>query len=174
VNENIKTNIETMITIISTMAACLIAAVTSHSQPNNLKTKKHETMNTKKITQNIITMLENGWNNANGTEYAQPFADTAEFVDIRGVLHQNSTRQYLGEAHQRIFTSIYKDSKVAYNLVQVIPINDNTVVANVKAVLDAPSGPLAGKSASTITMVIVKSANTWKIRAFHNTLVAKQ
>ncbi|ULQ51729.1 SgcJ/EcaC family oxidoreductase [Flavihumibacter fluvii] len=131
-------------------------------------------MNTEKITQNILTILENGWNNANGTEFAQPFADNAEFVDIRGTLHQNATRQFIGEAHQGVFMSIYKDSNIVYHLVQVIPLSDNIIVANVKAELDAPSGPLAGKSASTITMVLVNLDNTWKIRAFHNTLVAKQ
>jgi uncharacterized protein (TIGR02246 family) len=157
-----------------TIAAFLFAAAAGYTQTNHLNTKKQETMNTEKITQNILTMLENGWNNANGTEYAQPFADTSEFVDIRGVLHQNSTRQFLGEAHQGVFMGIYKDSKIAYNLAQVIALNENIFVANVKAELDAPAGPLAGKSASTITMVIVKLDNTWKIRAFHNTLVAKQ
>ena len=157
-----------------TLAALLMASTDGRSQTDNLKTQKQEKMNTKAITQNILTKLENGWNNANGTEYAQPFADTAEFVDIRGVLHQNSTRQFLGEAHQGVFMGIYKDSKIEYSLTQVIPLNDNIIVANAKAALDAPSGPLAGKSASTITMVIVKMDNTWQIRAFHNTLVAKQ
>lgn len=145
--------------------------MTGYGQSNNLKTK---IMGTKEIAQNILNILEKGWNNANGTEFATQFADTSEFVDIRGTLYPNATRQLLGEAHQGLFMSIYKDSKIAYKLVQSILIDQNTIIANASTELDAPTGPLAGKNASTITMVITKSGDTWKIRAFHNTLVLKQ
>ena len=130
-------------------------------------------MDTKEITQNILQTLENGWNNADGREFAKPFADKSEFVDIRGTLYQNATPQYVGEAHQGLFMSIYKDSKIKYELAQSTLIDQNTILANARAALDAPTGPLAGKGTSTITMVITGSGDTWKIRAFHNTLVMK-
>lgn len=130
-------------------------------------------MDTKEIAQNILKILENGWNNASGTEFARPFADKSEFVDIRGTLYQNATPQYVGEAHQGLFTSIYKDSKVNYELIQSMLIDQNTILANARATLDAPTGPLAGKGASTITLVVTNSGAAWKIRAFHNTLVMK-
>ena len=157
-----------------TIVAALFLSATAHSQANVSKTKKQNAMETKAIAQDILKTLENGWNNANGTAFAQSFADSSEFVDIRGSLHQNATRQYLGEAHQGVFMSIYKDSKISYSLVQAQMIDENTILANAKAALDAPAGPLAGKSASTISMIIIKSGNDWKIRAFHNTLVVKQ
>ena len=157
-----------------TLATALFISAAAYSQTNYSKTKKQHAMETKLIAQDILKTLENGWNNANGTAFAQPFADLSEFVDIRGAIHQNSTRQYLGEAHQGVFMSIYKDSKISYSLLQAQLIDGNIILANAKAALDAPTGPLAGKSASTITMVIIKSGDDWKIKAFHNTLVAKQ
>lgn len=126
------------------------------------------------ITETVLKTIETGWNTANGTTFALPFDDVSDFIDIRGTLHQKVTRQYIGEAHQGLFMSIYKDSKISYSLIQAHSIDQNTIFANAKAALDAPSGPLAGKTASTISLVINKSGNDWKIKAFHNSLVAKQ
>lgn len=153
-----------------TVVASLLLTMTGYGQSKN---KKQKTMDAKEIAQNILKTLESGWNNANGTEFAKPFADKSEFVDIRGTLYQNAAPQYVGEAHQGLFMSIYKDSKVKYDLIQSMLIDQNTILANASAALDAPTGPLAGKGTSTITMVITKSGDTWKIRAFHNTLVMK-
>jgi hypothetical protein len=69
--------------------------------------------------------------------------------------------------------SIYKDSKVIYQLLQAVPIGSQTILVNAQTELDAPFGPLAGKNFSTVTLILVQSEGTWKIRAFHNTLVAK-
>lgn len=130
-------------------------------------------METKQIVQNILSTLESGWNNASGTEFSIPFADASEYVDIRGALHVNATPQQLGQAHQGLFMSIYKDSKVVYEQVQSTLIDANTIIAHANAELDAPLGPLAGKNGSTISMVLVRNGDNWKIRSFHNTLKIK-
>jgi uncharacterized protein (TIGR02246 family) len=146
-------------------------AVTAYSQNTNSKIKKQ--MEATEISTGILVTLENGWNNASGAEFAQPFADTCEFVTIKGELHKNSTTKYIADAHQGIFMSIYKGSKVDYQLLQAMYINNQTILVNAKTELDAPTGPLAGKNSSTVTLILVKSGNAWKIRSFHNTLVAK-
>ena len=131
-------------------------------------------METQEISERILKTLEDAWNNGNGAEFSQPFADTCEFVDIRGSLHKNSTPKYIGNAHQGLFMSIYKDSKVVYQLIQATYIDNHTILANAQTELDSPAGPLAGKNFSTVTLILVESASAWKIRAFHNTLVAKR
>jgi uncharacterized protein (TIGR02246 family) len=156
------------------LISSLFAVMSSNGQINNFKTKNQLKMETEQISKNILKSLEDGWNHANGTEYAKQFADTSEFVTIRGELHKKSTRQYLAEAHQGLFMSIYKDSKVVYQFLQAMPIDKQTILVNAQTELDAPTGPLAGKSSSTITLILVKSADAWKIRAFQNTLVAKR
>jgi hypothetical protein len=40
-----------------------------------------------------------------------------------------------------------------------------------RAHLNAPTGPLAGQHSSTLTLVLLRSGEKWKIAAFHNTLV---
>ncbi len=160
--------------LMQTVVAALLLSSAAYGQTNFSTTKNQQHMEAKEITEPILKSMETGWNTANGTTFALHFDDVSDFVDIRGTLHQKVTRLYIGEAHQGLFMSIYKDSKISYSLIQAHSIDGNTIFANAKAVLDAPGGPLAGKSTSTISLVIIKSGTDWKIKAFHNTLVAKQ
>jgi len=126
------------------------------------------------IAENILSILENGWNNADGQHFAQPFASTSQFVDIRGVLHANASPAQLGVAHQGIFDTIYKGSRVKYLPIQTVTLSDSSFLLNVAATLDAPIGPLMGTNHSVITMLISKQENEWKILSFHNTLKARE
>ncbi|HUR30087.1 MAG TPA: SgcJ/EcaC family oxidoreductase [Saprospiraceae bacterium] len=155
---------------LSFIGFCLFSASTQLSA-NPVNPENQTNMQIEEIVHSIIATLESGWNTGNGAEFARPFADISQFTDIRGTFHQNASPKALGEAHQGLFMSIYKGSKVTYQLVQASQIDDNTILANVSAALDAPSGPLAGKNSSAITMVITKTGEEWKIKAFHNTLV---
>lgn len=155
------------------MLALILFSVTAYSQPNPFTTLKKDLMETKKAVESMITSLQNGWNHADGNEFVKPFADTIEFVDIRGTLHSQSTREYVAAAHNGLWKSIYKDSKIVYELLQTVSLNDHTLLVNLKATLEAPVGPLAGTSVSTISMVLVQTGGQWKLRGFHNTLVAK-
>jgi uncharacterized protein (TIGR02246 family) len=156
-----------------TLAAVFFLTMNAVSQLNNPEMNHSTSMETQQIAQSILSTLENAWNSANGAEFAKPFADISEFVDIRGTYHQNAIPQYVGEAHQGMFMSIYKDSKVDYKLIQSVPIDQNTILVHASAELNAPSGPLAGISESMISMVLAGAEGNWKIRAFHNTLVRK-
>ncbi len=131
-------------------------------------------MNPKEISKTIAAQLETGWNNANGAQFALPFAAQSDFVDIRGALHPNSPAAVIGAEHDGIFASLYKSSKVKFSVIQANPIDTNTILAHIRASLDTPSGPLAGKTNSTITLVLVQQGGDWKIRGFHNTLVHRQ
>ena len=130
-------------------------------------------MDPKEIMKTVLTHLEAGWNNADGAQFALPFAGYSDFVDIRGALHPNSPPAGIAGAHDGIFRSIYKGSRGKYELIQAVPIDNNTILAHARAELDAPVGPLAGKSNSTITLVLVQQEGAWKIRGFHNTLVVR-
>lgn len=126
------------------------------------------------IATNIIKTLETGWNNSDGNHFAIPFAESSEFVDIRGTHHTNAQPSDIGDAHQQLFNSIYKGSSVSYKLIHAMAIDQKTILANVSAELNAPTGPLAGVNASTITMVLIQVKGEWRIKAFHNTMVIKR
>lgn len=125
-------------------------------------------METKDISLNTIRILESAWNRASGEDFGKPFSKDSDYVDIRGDLHFSDMA--VAKGHQEIFDTIYKDSKIKLELIQANRIDSNTILAHVNAMLECPNGPLAGKTNSTISMILTKFDEDWMIRAFHNTL----
>jgi uncharacterized protein (TIGR02246 family) len=115
--------------------------------------------------------LERAWNAADGPGYGAPFADEADFVNVRGEQHRGGP-DYIGRAHQGIFDSIYAGSTVRYEVDVARSLAPGVVLAVAQATLDAPSGPLQGVSHARLTVVLTEQDGRWVISAFHNTLVA--
>lgn len=122
-----------------------------------------------RIVSNIVAELEKAWNAADGARFARPFAEDADFVNIRGEHIQ--TRELIAKGHQGIFDTIYKGSVVRFEVTGLRAITPSVLVGHVKANLKAPTGPLAGEHSSLFTMVLVQDGSDWRIAAFHNTLM---
>ena len=128
-------------------------------------------MNPTQITETIAKHLEDAWNEMSGEKFSQPFTTQSDFINIRGMFLHKGTKEKVTEGHQMIFGSFYKDSKIKYEVADVELLNEQTILAHIKAELNVPQGPLAGVHNSVITIVIIPENGEWKIRAFHNTLV---
>jgi uncharacterized protein (TIGR02246 family) len=114
--------------------------------------------------------LQRAWNSGNGAQFGEPFAEDADFVDIRGTRHHG--KGAIAGGHQGILDSIYRGSTVRYGVVDQAAIAEGCLLGTVEATLDVPGGPLAGVNRSVITAVMTRTDDGWRIRAFHNTLVA--
>lgn len=117
----------------------------------------------------VMAELEHGWNAGDGLAFAAPFTEDAVFITIRGELHTGS--QAIGAGHDHILRTIYSGSTVSYEVTGARDVTDGVVVAQARATLTAPTGPLAGTSQALATVVIVGDDDP-RIAAFHNTLVA--
>jgi uncharacterized protein (TIGR02246 family) len=122
-----------------------------------------------RIVSHLVGELEEAWNAADGAGFARPFAEDADFVNIRG--EHLRTREVIAKGHQAIFDTIYAGSVVGYQVTGVRAIAPAVLLAHVKGTLKAPTGPLAGEHGSLFTLVLVQDQNSWRIAAFHNTLV---
>jgi uncharacterized protein (TIGR02246 family) len=122
-----------------------------------------------RIVSDLVSELEKAWNAADGAGFARPFADDADFVNIRG--EHNRSREAIAKGHQGIFNTIYKGSSVQYQVLGVRAIAAGVLLAHVTSTLKAPAGPLAGEHRSLFTMVLVQDQHDWRIAGFHNTLV---
>jgi hypothetical protein len=49
-------------------------------------------------------------------------------------------------------------------------LRQDVALVHVKAVLDAPAGPLAGRHEALFSAVLTREPDGWRIAAFHNTL----
>ena len=122
-----------------------------------------------RIVSDLMAELENAWNAGDGSAFAQPFAEDADFVNIRG--EHFRTREAIAKGHQGIFNTIYKGSVVRYQLTGVRAIVPGILLAHVKTTLKSPTGPLAGEHRSLFTVVLARDQDAWRIAAFHNTLI---
>jgi uncharacterized protein (TIGR02246 family) len=121
------------------------------------------------IVANIVNELESAWNAADGVAFARPFAEDADFVNIRGEHHR--TREAIAKGHQAIFSTVYKGSVVRLQVAAVRTLAPAVLLAHVKSTLKVPTGPLAGEHQALFSFVLVRDENNWPIVAFHNTLV---
>ena len=124
------------------------------------------------VANELVSRLEQAWNEADGRTFGEPFSDDADFVDIRGEHHRG--REAIAAGHQAIFDSIYKGSSTNYELKQARELSDDVILAHTTGVLTVPSGPFAGEHNAVQSLVLVRGGDGWKIAGFHNTLVAPQ
>lgn len=122
------------------------------------------------IADAIMERLERAWNSADGVAFSEPFSTDADFVAIRGDLHTG--RDAIAGGHQEILHTIYAGSTVRYQVLQARELDDRVILAHARCTINAPSGPLAGEHASTITVVLVKQDEQYEIAAFHNTIIS--
>src|SRR3954454_9784511 len=105
-----------------------------------------------------------------GTAFAAPFADDADFVNVRGEHFQG--RAAIAGGHAGIFRTIYAGSTNQYTLEAARLLHPEVALVHVRAILDVPAGPLAGRHTARFSMVLTRASDRWEIAAFHNTLEA--
>ena len=122
--------------------------------------------------EHIVQQLEAAWNAMDGTAFAAPFAEDADFVNIRAEHFRG--REAIEAGHSAIFRTIYAGSTNRYTIEAARALSPDVALVHVHAVLDVPQGPLAGRQAARFSMVLTRHAGGWHIAAFHNTLTHPQ
>jgi uncharacterized protein (TIGR02246 family) len=117
--------------------------------------------------ENIVRELEAAWNAMDGSAFARPFAEDADFVNIRGEHHRGRTA--IAAGHEAIFRSIYAGSTCHFTVEAARLLRPDVALVHVHSTLDVPSGPLMGRHTALFSLVLTKKPD-WEIAAFHNTL----
>lgn len=118
----------------------------------------------------IVRHLETAWNAGDGIAFAEPFAEDADFVTIRG--EHLRGRQAIGAGHAGIFRTIYAGSRNSYSIESSRLLRADVALVHVHSVLDSPQGPLAGRHSARFSLVMTRERSGWAIAALHNTLEA--
>ena len=126
----------------------------------------------RKIATSIISRLVRAWNTANGAAWDAEFMEHADFVNIFGV--QRRGRTEIEKRHQYLFDVLFAGSTCEMVLVDARPLAPNVILAHSASVLKIPTGPMAGEQSNRQTIIIVRDSGTWRIAAYHNTLVSPQ
>lgn len=120
----------------------------------------------------IVAALEAAWNAGDGRAFAAPMAEDADFVTIRAEHFRG--RDAIAAGHAAIFSTIYAGSRNRYTLDSARLLGPDVALLHVRSVLDAPSGPLAGRHEALFSAVLTRRPAGWQIAAFHNTLAPGQ
>ena len=115
----------------------------------------------------IVQQLEAAWNAMDGTAFAAPFADDADFVNIRAEHFRG--REAIEAGHTAIFRTIYAGSTNRYAIEAARLLSPDVALVHVHAALEVPGGPVAGRHTARFSMVLTRHAGGWHIDAFHNT-----
>jgi uncharacterized protein (TIGR02246 family) len=118
----------------------------------------------------IVSRLEAGWNAMDGSAFAAPFAEDADFVTIRGEHFRG--RPAIATGHTAIFNTIYAGSTVRLAVEQARLLRPEVALVHVRSELELPRGPLAGRHTARFTLVLTKQPGGWEIASLHNTLEA--
>jgi uncharacterized protein (TIGR02246 family) len=120
----------------------------------------------------VVRQLQAAWNAMDGAAFAAPFAEDADFVNIRGEHVQG--RAAIAAGHAGIFKTVYAGSTNQLALESARLLRPGVALVHVRSVLNAPQGPLMGTHAARFSMVLTLESGQWEIAAFHNTLEAPQ
>ena len=115
-----------------------------------------------------IKQMETGWNTKSGAVFAKPFAEDADYVVINGMYIQG--RATIETQHQRIFDTIFKDTKLNLTVKQIRFLRPDVAVVHVTGHRDGPTKELTQDA--ILTLVMTKDQHGWTIAAFQNTAVA--
>lgn len=118
------------------------------------------------IRQNV-KYLEDGWNTKSGALFAKPFAEDADYVVING--NYIKGRAVIENQHERIFSTIFKDTTLKLEVKQVRFLRPDIAVVHVNGHRDATAKELVQDA--IITVVMTKEKQGWTIAAFQNTAV---
>jgi uncharacterized protein (TIGR02246 family) len=120
----------------------------------------------------IVGRLEAAWNAMDASAFASPFAVDADFVNIRAEHFRG--RSTIEAGHAGIFRTIYAGSTNHYTVEDARLLRPDVALVRVRAALEIPQGPLAGRHGACFSLVLTREPTGWEVAAFHNTMEPAQ
>ena len=137
-----------------------------------------------RAVRDLIARGEKAWNASDSRAYADTMAEDVDFVGVLGECYHG--REIVDIGHRHIFDTIYKDSRVRYNIERVRFLKPDIAVAIMHQTITSHLPQSAAASTARqremtdglhdtemrTAMTIVKTGGQWLIAQIQNTLVA--
>src|ERR1044072_4786350 len=146
--------------ITSIICACLMSGTISASSKQQARPEDEAAI------RKIVSRLQEGWNAGSGKEFAAPFDEDADYVIVNGMRVKG--RKEIDAGHQRIFDTVYKNSRQSSTVQTIRFLSDTIALAHVEWNLKLADGH-EGKAMNLL--VLTKKNGQWSITAFHNTRI---
>jgi len=146
--------------ITSIICACLMAGAISASPKQQARPEDEAAI------RKIVSRMQEGWNTGSGKEFAASFDEDADYVVVNGMRIKGRTE--IDAGHQRIFDTVYKNSRQSSTVQTVRFLSDTIALAHIEWNLKLADGH-EGKAMNLL--VLTKKNGQWGITAFHNTRI---
>ena len=114
----------------------------------------------------LVTTYVEAWNRGDGDGVASVFADDADFTSIR--LQRIRGRAPIAAAHNQLFTTSNKGTRIDATLDRVRPLREDLAVLDIDAQMTTAAGEPVGPQHAHALAVAERQANGWRIVAFQN------
>ncbi len=118
---------------------------------------------------NVVRRMEHAWNQGDAQGFAAPMAENVDFITIRA--DHLCGRQAVIDSHIDVLSTFYAGSINHFNVESIRMLHNDVALAHVRAVLEAPNGPLQGRHEAMYSLVLLKENGTWEATSFHITLI---
>jgi len=146
--------------VISALGLLLAAS----SQPAAPKDKEAD----ENAIRGLVDRLSEAWGQGDGRAFAAVFAADADYVVFDGTRLKG--RKAIGEAHQRLFDTVLKGTKLSGRVTGVRFLTpDVAVVHGEGGVLRPGEAEVSPRQRSVQSLVAVRRGGGWAVEAFHNT-----
>jgi uncharacterized protein (TIGR02246 family) len=122
----------------------------------------------------VLDRLADAWNRGDATAYGAEFTEDADYVTFFGL--RSEGRKAIVDSHRELFQGPLQGSKLTgFGDPRVRFLRDDVavVVTGGGSSLTGGSDPAAEGRASTLTYVLARGDEGWRIAAFQNTRVSK-
>lgn len=141
------------------LGACLASLFSANAQTNNAADDA--------AIREMVRTIEDGWTKKDGTLFAKPFAENADYVVING-MHIKG-RAAIASGHQMIFDSFYKETNIKTAVQSIRYIRPDIAIVHFSSHLTGVSNGEKLDGKGQITLTVEKTKNGWQIVAFQNT-----
>jgi uncharacterized protein (TIGR02246 family) len=119
----------------------------------------------------LVYQLEAAWNAADGTAFAAPFSDDADFIHILGGYYTG--RSAIEAGHRMIFGTIYKGSTVRYSVEKIRFVRPDVALVFLRQHLHFFEDGQPRDLDARPTMLAEKTEDEWRIAAMQNTRISE-
>jgi len=119
----------------------------------------------------MVYHLEAAWNAADGTSFAEAFAEDADFIHILGGYYTG--RAAIEAGHRMIFGTIYKGSTVRYSVEKIRFVLPDVAIVYLRQFLQFFEGGVPSELAARPTIVAEKREGNWRIVNLQNTRITE-
>jgi uncharacterized protein (TIGR02246 family) len=115
----------------------------------------------------VVGRVQEGWNKGDGKGFAASFAEDADYVIVNGIRVKG--RDVIAAGHQRIFDTIYKNSRNTATVQSIRFLRDDVALVHIEWHLKLSQDEPAREHKAMNSMVMTKDNGQWSVAAFHNT-----